>query len=189
MAFLRKKNCARTTIDQVGGLNSSDLSVVVTDASQLPDSGDFLVTVWNKSSFPNPCDDSNVEILKVTDISGNILTIQRGQEDTLGVSHANNHAVEMLITAGTFEELETEINSLAPGQNVFNEELTSQIDGITDTFTTANNYISGTLRVYVNGARRSPGIGKDFVEVSANTFQLNFIPTSEQTIIIDYIKS
>ena len=53
MVFLRKKNCARTTINQVGGINASALSVVVADASKLPNSGDFLVTIWNKTSFPN----------------------------------------------------------------------------------------------------------------------------------------
>jgi hypothetical protein len=111
MAFLKKKNCARTTINQVGGLNATDLSVTVSDASQLPSSGDFLVTIWDKTSFPDPCDDSNTEIVKVTDVSGNVLTIVRGQEDTTGKVHANGQAVEMLITAGTFEELEDGINT------------------------------------------------------------------------------
>ena len=106
MAFLRKKNCARTTINQVGGINSTDLSVIVTDASELPDSGDFLLTIWDKVNFPDPCDDTNAEIVKVTAVSGNTLTIERGQEDTVGKVHANAQAVEMLITAGTLEEIE-----------------------------------------------------------------------------------
>ena len=132
MAFLRKKNHARTTINQAGGINASALSMIVTDASVLPDSGDFLVTIWNKTTYPDPCDDANAEIVKVTGVSGNTLTIERGQEDTIGKAHANGQAVEMLITAGTFEEIANAI--LASNIPIIGEDLTSQIDGIKDTF-------------------------------------------------------
>lgn len=189
MAFLLKKNCARTTINQTGGINASDLIVIVTDASQLPSTGDFLITIWDKVTYPDPCDDTNQEIVKVTGVSGNTLTIERGQEDTIGKAHANGQAVEMLITAGTFEEIEDEINSLSPGQAVWNEEKTGQIDGITDSFTTDSNYVSGTLRVYVNGKRLIPGVGKGFTETGVNSFQLNFVPASTETMLVDYTKS
>ena len=187
--FLRKKNCARTTINQVGGLNASALSFVVADASELPDSGDFLVTIWDKVSFPDPCDDPNSEIAKTTGVSGNTLTIERGQEDTIGKAHANGQAVEMLITAGTFEEIEDEINILSPGQQVNNEILSSQINGITDSFTTSFNYVSGTLKVYINGLRQSPGISLDYTETGVNSFQLNYTPVSGEKMIVDYTKS
>lgn len=189
MAFLKKKNCARSTINQAGGIDSSALSLIVADGSQFPDSGDFLVTIWNKATYPNPCDDSNNEIVKVTARSGNTLTIERGQEDTTSVSHTNGQAVEMLITAGTFVELEDEINALSPGQQVTNEILTSQVDGITDSFTTVNNYVAGSLKVYVGGLRQIPGVGADYTETGANNFQLNYTPVSGERMIVDYIKS
>ncbi len=93
MIFLRKKNCARTTINQSGGINASATSVIVADASQLPDSGNFLATMWDKITYPDPCDDPNAEIIKVTGVVGNVLTIMRGQEDTVGKAHANGQAV------------------------------------------------------------------------------------------------
>lgn len=188
MSFFLKKNCARTTINQIGGINASDLSLTVLDASSFPSSGDFLATIWDKVSFPDPCDDSNSEIIKVTNVVGNTFTIEREQEDSIGVAHANGQAVEMLITAGTFEELENEINTLSPGQQVKNEILTSQIDGATDSFTTANNYISGTLQVYVGGLRQIPS-GNDYTETGANSFQLAYTPFSGERMIVDYIKS
>lgn len=189
MAFLKKANCARTTINQSGGINATDVSLTVTDASDFPNSGNFLVTVWDKVTYPDPCDDPNKEILKVTNVVGNVFTIERGQEDTIGVIHTNGQAVEMLITAGTFEELEDEINSLSPGQQVNNEILSSQINGITDSFNTSFNYVAGTLKIYVGGLRQSPGVGLDYTETGANSFELNYVPISGEKMIVDYTKS
>lgn len=187
MAFLRKKNHARTTINQVGGIGASDLSVTVTDASVLPDSGDFLVTVWDKVTYPNPCDDPNTEILKVTDVTGNVLIIERGQEDTVGVAHANTQAVEMLITAGTFEEIE---NAISTSSNIpiIGEDLTSQIDGIETTFTLANSYLADTTAVYLNGSRLRKGF--DYTEDTDTTIVIaSPLVTVGEKIIIDYYTS
>ncbi len=189
MAFLKKSNCARTTINQIGGIDSSVTSLTVSDSSTFPPTGDFLVTIWDKVTFPDACDDSNKEIVKVTGVSSNVFTIERGQEDTIGAIHANGQAVEMLITAGTFEEIENEINILSPGQQVNNEILTSQIDGLTDSFTTSFNYVAGTLKIYVGGIRQSPGISLDYTETGANSFQLNYTPISGEVMIVDYTKS
>lgn len=150
MPFLLKKNCARTTINQAGGINASATSLTVADASSFPSSGDFICTIWNKASFPDPCDDNDSEIIKVTNVVGQIFTVERAQEDTLGVAHSNGQAVQMLITAGTFEEIE---NAITTSLNipVIGEDLTSQIDGITDTFTIANSYISNSTSIKING--------------------------------------
>lgn len=191
MAFLKKANCARTIINQSGGINASDTSLIVSDASDFPSTGDFLITIWNKVTYPDPCDDSNVEIIKVTNVSSNIFTIERGQENTIGVSHANGQAVEMLITAGTFENIENEINILSPGEQVIGENLTSQIDGATDSFTTAFNYVAGTLKVFIGGYRIQRGASPngDYTETGVNSFQLNFTPVSGEKAQVDYTKS
>jgi len=189
MAFLKKENCARTTINQVGGIDSSTTSLTIDDASDFPASGDFLVTIWDKNNFPDPCDDVNNEIVKVTNVIGNIFTIVRGQDDTLGVAHGNSQAVELLITKKHFDEITDEINALSPGENVFNEDLTSQVDGIETEFTTVNNYQTNTLRVYLNGIRQRKGASFDYTETSSNTFEFNTAPKSTNLLIVDYIKS
>lgn len=69
------------------------------------------------------------------------------------------------------------------------EDLSAQIDGLTDTFTIANNYVAGSIAVYVNGLRQQKGVGKDYIESAANQIQLAVIVAVDEIIIVDYIKT
>lgn len=183
MAFFKKANCARTTINQIGGINTSDVSLIVSDASSFPSSGDFLVTIWDKIIFPDPCDDANAEIIKVTGVSGNTFTIERGQEDTIGAIHSNGQAIQSLITAGTFEEIETAITT-ALNIPVIGEDLTSQINGIDNVFITANSYISNTTSVFYRGQHLRRGFG--YTETSPTSITILGDIITGGTVVIDY---
>lgn len=64
------------------GYGESDTSIIVASgASSLP-SAPFNMTWWNSTDWPDPADDPNVEIVRITGISGNTLTITRAQEGT-----------------------------------------------------------------------------------------------------------
>jgi len=182
--FLLKNNNAKTIINQIGGINSSDLTVVVADTSQFPITGDFLVTIWDSATYPNPCEDNNTEIVKVTGVSGNILTIERGQEDTVGVAHANGQATQMLITAGHFEEIQ---NAISASSNIpiIGEDLTSQVDGIKDIFTISNSYLANTMAVYLSGQRLRRNFG--YTEETDTTIKiLGDLVNVGERIIVDY---
>ncbi len=185
MAFLLKKNCSRTIINQVGGINNSDLSVIVTDATQLPSTGDFLATIWNKVLFPDPCDDPNIEIIKTTNVVGNVLTIERGQENTIGVAHSNGQALELLITAGIFEEIENAIIT-ALQVPIIGEDLTSQIDGIDNVFTISNTYISNTTSIFYRGQHLRRGFG--YTETTPTSITILGDIITGGTLVIDYYK-
>src|SRR5690625_1146133 len=79
-------------------INSSQTSLTVDDASIFPDAP-FLITV-------------NEEIMRVTSLSGNSLTVQRGREGTSASSHNAGSNVENNFTAGTYHALVDEIESL-----------------------------------------------------------------------------
>src|SRR5690625_4369701 len=79
-------------------INSSQTSLTVDDASIFPDAP-FLITV-------------NEEIMQVTSVSGNTLTVQRGREGTSASSHNAGSTVENNFTAGTYHALVDEIESL-----------------------------------------------------------------------------
>lgn len=62
------------------GYDSVATSIVLhAGGSSLP-AAPFNMTWWNSSDFPDPSNDPNVEIVRVTGISGNTLTVLRGQE-------------------------------------------------------------------------------------------------------------
>jgi hypothetical protein len=71
-----------------------------------PTTGNFLCTIWDKITYPDPSDDPNMEIVKVTGVSGTTFTVTRAQENTSNVNHASGSAFEMLITAGHFTDIE-----------------------------------------------------------------------------------
>lgn len=63
----------------------------------------FVAVWWNSTDFPDAADDEFAEIVTVTDVSGDTLTVLRGQEDT--VASAKNiagkaYSISAVITAG-----------------------------------------------------------------------------------------
>jgi len=102
MAFLQKQNNAKTTLAEDIAIAEADWDV--TDGSVFPASGDFMLTVWDESTYPDPSDDPNMEIVRATARAGNTITVTRAQELTSDVAHSSGDTVAMLITAGTFDE-------------------------------------------------------------------------------------
>lgn len=72
---------------------------------------------------------------------------------------------------------------------VTEEDPSSQIDGIETEFTLLNNFIGGTIRVYLNGLRQQKGVGNDYIEVAPNKFQFVIAPDIGDIILVDYIKN
>jgi hypothetical protein len=89
------KNNASTTLS--AALSSSATSISVADATKLPSiTGDeyFFCTID---------DGSNVEIVKVTGISSNTLTVVRAQDNTTALSFSSGDIVEQRLTAAVLE--------------------------------------------------------------------------------------
>ena len=101
-----KKNNSKSVVNMGGGvLEGGITSLTVGDGGKFPSTQPFLITIWDKAIFPDPTDESGMEIVKCTNRAGNVLTIVRGQEGTTDQAHTNGEAVEMLITAGILQEL------------------------------------------------------------------------------------
>jgi len=60
------------------------------------------------------------------------------------------------------------------------EDLTSQVDGITDTFTTSYDYQGNTLMLGYNGQVYPVGVNIEN-EIDGMTFQISFVPDLECT--------
>jgi hypothetical protein len=77
-------NFGSTTLN--GAINNSITTVVVTDGSVFPATGDFHIIVDN-------------EIMLVTARSTNSLSVTRGQESTAGASHSDLATVKLVLSA------------------------------------------------------------------------------------------
>lgn len=106
--FYNLKNNAKSTL--AAGIGVGATSITVADPLLFPNTAAFLVTIWDSVNFPDPTDDPNTEILKVTNVVGAVFTVERAQEDTLDVAHSGGHTVAMLFTAGTLVEVEDAFN-------------------------------------------------------------------------------
>lgn len=93
------KDFATTTL--AAALTAGATSIVVSDASRLPtlSAGDHFYLVLQKFT-----DRSYVEIVKVTGISSNTLTVVRAQAGTTAKAFAIADYAELRLTKGTFDE-------------------------------------------------------------------------------------
>lgn len=88
-------NRANTTLN--GAINNSTTSVVVTDGSVFPSTGNFRIVI-------------DSEIMLVTARSTNTLTVTRGYESTTAASHSDGSNVALVITNGSLRQLMADYN-------------------------------------------------------------------------------
>lgn len=113
MTVYQKKNFAKSYL--ASGISASDtqLTVLSGEASKFPTSGNFMATIWNKNSYPDPSDDPDREIVQATySGSGDTFNITRAQEGTQAKAHPANSCFALTITAGQIQNLDaSEITS------------------------------------------------------------------------------
>lgn len=85
------KNFGKVTVS--AGYTNLDTVIVLAlgDGIRLPNpsiDGEFNLTWWNSTDYPDPSDDPNREIVRVTTRAGDVLTITRAQE---GISSSNKN--------------------------------------------------------------------------------------------------
>ena len=72
------------------------------------------------------------------------------------------------------------------GNEVYDEDLTSQIDGSRTAFDISGNYATGKLRVFRNGQRLT---SDEVTEVSSSRFSLSFAPSIGEVLSCDYTQA
>lgn len=84
----RLVNNAQTTL--AGVINDTQTTIVVTNASQFPDSGQFRILVEQ-------------ELMLVTEVADTTWVVQRGVEGTSARTHAGSVSVMAVLTKGAIE--------------------------------------------------------------------------------------
>jgi hypothetical protein len=116
-----------------GTYGSSDTAIVlVSGGSSLP-SPSFNMTWWDSTAYADPSNDPNAEIVRVTGVSGNTLTITRAQESTAAsTKNTAGHTYSLIlgITAKMIEDIGANLQQPWKLVNV-----DGTIDGVNTTFT------------------------------------------------------
>lgn len=74
----------------------------------------------------------------------------------------------------------------AGGDTMTKDDLSNQINGSLQQFSTSNYYQTGSLRVYLNGLYLRAG--QDYEELTSNTFRLLVItPATGEDLMVEYI--
>ena len=176
--FLQKTNNAKSTL--VHTISNSATTLEVADISVFPTSGDFHLTLWNKTVYPDPSDDSNMEIVKVTDISSGAseFTIVRGQEGTSARTHVSGDNVELLLTVESFTELETAVQTIETTISSLGTTYVPYTGASSDLILGSNQaLLGGTTQVF----------GKATIDLAPNTIiQWKLNDNAASTTVVDY---
>jgi hypothetical protein len=70
------------------------------------------------------------------------------------------------------------------GGGGYEDDLSSQINGITNTFVTTYAFNTSSIVIYYNGVRQRTGV--EVTVVNARTVQLDFVPELGTTIVATY---
>jgi len=131
-------NLVKVTV--VGTYGSSDTSITVSSFPSALSAGGFNATWWQSSAYPDPSNDPNAEIVRVTAVSGNTLTITRGAESATGGGAAStkNGSGTYSLMLGITAKMITDIgnNLQQPWKLV---SVNGTIDGNNTTFTLAGS--------------------------------------------------
>lgn len=111
-------NFAETTMST--GYDAAATSVIVAagTGSKFPSSYTYPLVWWNCTDYNRASADPNVEIVTVTNRSGDTFTISRGQEGTSAVTHntaGKTYCFELNLTKGMWDRIQTTINGVVGG--------------------------------------------------------------------------
>ena len=101
-------NLARGLLAQ--SVDSTDTQFSVKNAVEVPSisTGEFFIaTVFTTGSDYG----TNIEIVKVVQVVGNLWTVERGQEDTTAKDHPQDSRIELRLTAGALSNIYNDIDT------------------------------------------------------------------------------
>jgi len=110
------KNNVESLLNGILAIDASTLPVTAGDGTKFPSTFPFRLTIWNKSIYSNPGNDTGMEIVHCTGRTGDNLTIVRAQEGTSASAHTSGETVAMLITAGHFNDATYGIQTILDGK-------------------------------------------------------------------------
>jgi hypothetical protein len=143
------KNFAKVTVSTGYDAAATSIVLVSGDGAKLP-TPPFNVVWWNYTDYPDPSDDPNKEIVRVTAISTDTLTVTRAQEGTSASTKNTSGKTYKMIAGITAKVINTDIvdfRSFTAGEKlyanhcVYVSSANGNVYNANATSTTVYNYI------------------------------------------------
>jgi hypothetical protein len=80
-------------------------------------------------------------------------------------------------------------SALTSADLIIGETPSGLVNGSNATYTTANNFVAGTVEVFVNGVRQKEGAGNDYTTTGLTTINMLTSPQTGDQILVNYIKA
>ncbi len=122
-------NFAKGTVST--GYDSAAVSITLTagHGAKFPSSFPYPLVWFNSTDYSSPEDDPSVEIVLVTNRSGDVLTVTRGYEGTSAVNHntaGRTYLVLLTLTKSMWDQIQTDI-TVAAGNVASSSQIRSGI--------------------------------------------------------------
>lgn len=134
------------------GYNASATSIVLSTggAARMP-TPPFNAIWWNASTYSDPSDDPNREVVRVTAIASETLTVTRAQESTSATTKNTAGKRYKMMATLTAKTLNTDLASIGGGATNFTGQVTGSGTGTVALTIAANTVTSGNLATLTNG--------------------------------------
>ncbi len=116
-----------------GNISSTTTVLYIYDNfDKLPQQAPFRAVWWNASSYPNPWEDPNVEIVECVKVypSQSAIKIRRGMEGTVPSPKGYDSKLMVALTAGTLEEIQNALVMMAKVSLGMDPRITMTLFGI-----------------------------------------------------------
>lgn len=170
MALDNAKNFCKVTVST--GYTSTDTSIdlVSGDGAKLP-TPPFNLVWYNDTDYPDVQSDPNKEIVRVTAVSGDTLTIARGQEGTTAVDHNLSGKTYKMINTITKKMIDDINNHITDTSNPHNVT-TSQIGALSNASNSLSIYFAKNHRFIIIPSYSAD----DWTESVSGTASINYNP-------------
>jgi hypothetical protein len=107
-------NFAKVTVSTGYDQSATIIDLAAGQGAKLPNpaSGAFNLVWWNVTDYPDPADDPNVEIVRVTARSSDVLTVVRAQEGTTATQKQSANKIykmQLGVTAKMIADISTSV--------------------------------------------------------------------------------
>jgi hypothetical protein len=184
MALDAVNNFVKVTVST--GYNASATSIVLNSGqgASLP-AAPFNLTWWNSTDYPDPADDPNVEIVRVTNVSTDTLTVTRAYEGP-AASTKNTAGKTYKMSQDITQYMMTQIGNLIVGIRPALYTTTTAGGDTSFAITPPSNSVTAILMVVIGTQQLFPGGGNDYQQ-SGNSVNLNTAyPNANAPVIILY---